>query len=878
MRKAVSYTNRLVENQREFFDSFKIVLFSLVLSFSFFPISGTSASLATTIWCNPKNVGSADGNSKISGYMTLHKALSVMSPGDEVIIANGDWRKAPGMFIDTKHKPLDGTPENSSVVTAESDWEVKLPYIHIESSKDSPQGFLEFRGIVFDNRYIGLGKNHICYHMHHTKFFRCGFLAHGLKGNTHTCGFGSADSSRSINQFNLMEECVAWGSGRYVFYCKYGKYNIFRRCVARHDKANAQQIFNFRAYACDYTIYQNCISIDSDRIQNYKKPLHLESGGFWPGDQYGTTGNVVDGCMAIRDMQLAYYICGNANHLGSAILKNCIALDLAYKLPNITTLCAFVLIQNEDVVVSNLTGVGAKLKGYDGIYCKKKGKKHIENCIIADVNDESIGINTSPEAVVIRNVVSYNVGSTKHIRGSKNFNPFKNGLKYPVRIESGSKLATMGYNGAVCGATILKKIGVSGTLYGERGWNAITDENLWPFPNEEKIKELMRETVDGVSGIYGFCEDGQSLTNYIWGYFGNTVPPFNVQATPGDGTVSVSWNPPADVAIGTITGFNVYKISEGSRILMGGSVGRKTYSKTISGLTNGKPYEFAVTSTDKRKGESGPSYVIRVTPNKGSQVRTNKVEKSIEPLKPAAENRKEFTNKLGMVFVPIPTGSFKRGIVPDKKDKVNSAMPHEVTLTKGFYIQKTEVTQGQWKKLMDKNSSFFKELGDDCPAEQVSWNDSQEFIKRLNDLEGTDKYRLPTEAEWEYACRAGTKTPFSFGGCLSTEHANYNGNFPFVGCQKGLYKKRPSSVESFPSNVWNLSGMHGNVWEWCQDWLGDYTGKSVTDPLGPPSGLLRVIRGGGWNSYAKACRSGNRSGVEPAQRFANLGFRLVRDL
>ena len=205
-----------------------------------------------------------------------------MSPGDEVIIADGDWRKAPDMFIDNKHTPPDGTPEKFSIVKAESDWKVKLPYIHIQAKMEHPRGFLEFRGIVFDNKYIGLGKNHICYHMHHTKFIRCGFLAHGLKGNNHNCGFGSADSSRAINQFNLMEECIAWGSGRYVFYCKFGKYNIFRRCVARHDQSDPQNIyksrgyaiFNFRAYACDDTIYQNCISIDSDRIQNYAKPLN----------------------------------------------------------------------------------------------------------------------------------------------------------------------------------------------------------------------------------------------------------------------------------------------------------------------------------------------------------------------------------------------------------------------------------------------------------------------------------------------------------------------------------------------------------------------------------------------------------------------------
>jgi len=694
----LTYQYSVRKNRRAFDNLLKLLLCVLLFSFLAFPIIGATRSFAKVIWCNPANVGTADGNLKVSGYPTLHKALSVMSPGDEVIIANGDWRKTHGMFIDAKNKPPDGSPKKFSSVKAEKDWEVKLPYIHIETTKGHTQGFMEFRGIVFDNRYIGIGKNHICYHMHHTKFVHCGFLAHGLKGNSHTCGFGSADSSRSSNQFNLMEGCIAWGSGRYVFYCKHGKYNIFRRCVARRDRANATQIFNFRAYACDHTIYQNCISIDSDRQQNYKKPLNIESGGFWPGDMYGSTGNIVDGCISIRDIEIAYYIAGNEKKPGSAVVRNSIALDMAYKRPKLTTLCAFVVAQNANVVVSNLTGVGAKLDGYDGIYCKKKGKKQIENCIIAEVNDESIGVNPSSEAVVIRNVVSYNVGSDKHVKGYKNLNPFKNGLRYPVRIEPGSKLATMGHNGAACGATILKKIGVSGTLYGEQGWNEITDENLWPFPNEKKIRELMRETVDGVGGIYGFCEEGQTLSNYIWGYFGNTVPPFNVQAAFGDGTVSLSWDTPADVAIGTITGFNVYKLTGQTWKLVKGRVsGNTNCLKTISGLRNGSTYEFAVTAIDKEKGESGLSYKVRATPKKifkmpdrkGAPVEENMEKKSAEPPKFAA--KKEFINKLGMIFLPIPPGSFERGIVSDNEDAVSNAMLQKVTLTKGFYMQTMEV-------------------------------------------------------------------------------------------------------------------------------------------------------------------------------------------
>ena len=230
-----------------------------------------------------------------------------------------------------------------------------------------------------------------------------------------------------------------------------------------------------------------------------------------------------------------------------------------------------------------------------------------------------------------------------------------------------------------------------------------------------------------------------------------------------------------------------------------------------------------------------------------------------------------------MEFILIPPGSYKMGILSDYLKTQPPPEHHLVTLTKPFYMQTTEVTQGQWREIMGQNPSFFKACGNDCPVEQVSWNEVQLFIKRLNETEGSNKYRLPSEAEWEYACRAGTQTPFAFGKCLTIKEANYNGEHPFADCEKGLYLQRPISAMSFHLNPWGLTGMHGNVWEWCGDWLRRYPSGPVTDPQGPSSGELRVIRGGGWNSYAKACSSGNRTGNKPHQRFANLGFRLVME-
>ena len=193
---------------------------------------------------------------------------------------------------------------------------------------------------------------------------------------------------------------------------------------------------------------------------------------------------------------------------------------------------------------------------------------------------------------------------------------------------------------------------------------------------------------------------------------------------------------------------------------------------------------------------------------------------------------------------------------------------HQVTLTKDYYIQTTPVTQGQWKAVMGNNPSEFKNCGDSCPVENVSWNDVQEFIKKLNKNEATTKYRLTTEAEWEYACRAGSEAEFCFGDDeeLLADYGWHEENSDYETHPVG--QKKP--------NDWGLYDMHGNVWEWCQDWYGHYPSEPVTDPRGPSSGSFRVFRGGGWYNVAHRCRSANRNRSFPASRHGPLGFRLAR--
>ncbi len=225
-------------------------------------------------------------------------------------------------------------------------------------------------------------------------------------------------------------------------------------------------------------------------------------------------------------------------------------------------------------------------------------------------------------------------------------------------------------------------------------------------------------------------------------------------------------------------------------------------------------------------------------------------------------------NSLGMEFVYIPAGSFMMGSPKGEFGRENNENQHPVTLTSGFYLQSTEVTQRQWKVVMGNNPALYQKCGEDCPVEQVSWTDVQEFIKRLNQLEGDNRYRLPTEAEWEYACRAGSMTRFSYGNDDErlSEYAWYLDNS----------EQKTHPVAQKTPNAWGLYDMHGNVWEWCQDWFGAYPSGSVTDPQGPLWSSYRVFRGGSWIIISRYCRSAIRFRFAPELRYSSLGVRLAR--
>jgi len=242
---------------------------------------------------------------------------------------------------------------------------------------------------------------------------------------------------------------------------------------------------------------------------------------------------------------------------------------------------------------------------------------------------------------------------------------------------------------------------------------------------------------------------------------------------------------------------------------------------------------------------------------------------------------KHYTSSLGMKFVWIPPGSFMMGSAKEEKERRNDETQHKVTLTRGFYLGVYTVTQEQWQEVMGNNPSFFKGMKN-LPVDTVSWYDCQGFIKKLRGKDMDKKeYRLPTEAEWEYACRAGTTTPFHFGETISTKQANYDGNFAYGNGKKGVGRWKTTPVGSFPANAWGLHDMHGNLWQWCQDRVGDdlnrdeeYPKNDVTDPQGPEKELNRVLRGGSWFSYPEDCRAAFRLRFMPGYRYNHCGVRL----
>jgi formylglycine-generating enzyme required for sulfatase activity/flavodoxin len=253
-------------------------------------------------------------------------------------------------------------------------------------------------------------------------------------------------------------------------------------------------------------------------------------------------------------------------------------------------------------------------------------------------------------------------------------------------------------------------------------------------------------------------------------------------------------------------------------------------------------------------------------------------------------------------FVLIKGGTFQMGSPDSEAWRGSDEKQHAVTVS-DFYIDSRELTQADYQAVMGTNPSNFK--GEKLPVENLSWIEAIVYCNARSELEGltpayvingpnitwnrsADGYRLPTEAEWEYACRAGTRTPFNTENSIDPKGANYYGHYPYqieenyfrqenLETQPGEYRQTTTAVGSFPPNKFGLYDMHGNVGEWVWDYYGEYDPSPQTDPIGASSGSLRVYRGGGWNDFAKNLRSGYRATMGPDKKIFNVGVRLVRN-
>ena len=290
-----------------------------------------------------------------------------------------------------------------------------------------------------------------------------------------------------------------------------------------------------------------------------------------------------------------------------------------------------------------------------------------------------------------------------------------------------------------------------------------------------------------------------------------------------------------------------------------GKVPAGTYSATFSALGKSVSHTFEITAGRRTH------LFVNILENKVQEANT---EVHIQPAAPIATTGGG-TNRsipdLGLALIWIGPGTFQMGTASGGDDDERPAT--QVAISAGYWLGQTEVTQAQWQTVMGGNPSKFK--GDNRPVEQVSWGDAMDFCRKLTErergagrLSGDLAYTLPTEAQWEYACRAGTL-------------GDYAGSLDALGWYAGNSGNQTHPAGQKQANAWGLFDMHGNVWEWCADWYGDYPGGSVSDPTGKASGTDRVYRGGSWGNGAVSCRSVDRYGSGPAGRWDLLGFRIA---
>jgi eukaryotic-like serine/threonine-protein kinase len=234
---------------------------------------------------------------------------------------------------------------------------------------------------------------------------------------------------------------------------------------------------------------------------------------------------------------------------------------------------------------------------------------------------------------------------------------------------------------------------------------------------------------------------------------------------------------------------------------------------------------------------------------------------------------------ISMTMVKIPAAIFMMGSPDNEVNRFDSESPQQQVSVPTFYLGQTLITQSQYQAIMGNNPAYFSGDGN-LPVEYVSWLDAMDFCDKLTQQSG-NTYRLPSEAEWQYACRAGTITSYAFGETINPLVANYDGNGPYGGAAMGEYREKTTSVGSFPPNLFGLYDMHGNLWEWCLDeWVNNYNkaptdGSARGDIISRDENKVRLLCGGSWDDDAQNCRSAVRGGHAAWVRYNNVGFRVV---
>jgi uncharacterized protein (TIGR02996 family) len=304
---------------------------------------------------------------------------------------------------------------------------------------------------------------------------------------------------------------------------------------------------------------------------------------------------------------------------------------------------------------------------------------------------------------------------------------------------------------------------------------------------------------------------------------------------------------------------------------------------------HGAPALAGLRRLDLRNNELGPLGVEVMTDTDPARLPVIELHGNVAGVigrRPEGMSSGRVVNSIGMELVRVPAGEFRMGSPESEASRSEDEALHTVSLSRPFYLGVYTVTQSQFAKVMGGHPSHFtQERGGGIfhPVDSVTWAEAVEFCERLSaraaERHAGRTYRLPTEAEWEHACRAGTTTAFHHGDRLSSFTANFDGNYPY-GARQGPYLARPAPVGSYKPNAFGLYDMHGNVWEWCSDWFKrNYYRRSLyRDPEGPARGRMRVLRGGAWYHGGTPCRSAFRYRENPDERSDHNGFRVVMDL